>query len=278
MTALPFMQLDAFTTTPCAGNPVAVFLDEDQALSAERMQHIASWTNLSETTFMSRIEGGYALRIFTPSSELPFAGHPTLGSAHAALAWGLVSPGHFIQRCGRGDIPIEGSLAQGLWIDVAAPIAREDITIDADALRSIIGSDARDIELLDVGPRWIIGLIDSIEELYAIDPDPQVLARFEARHPPTSGTTLYALDRDGTPHTRSFAPLHGIREDPVCGSGNLCVGEHMRRRGLKSTGDSWAAHQGRALGRDGRVHVVLTDSGARYGKHATITLRGEATL
>ncbi len=281
MTTFPFLQLDVFATGPCSGNPVAVVFDREGALTTERMQRLANWTNLSETTFMTPLtdgESGYGLRIFTPREELPFAGHPTVGSAHAALHWGVVEPGRFIQRCGLGDVPIEGDRADGVLVEVGRPrvVAIEP---DAEALSALLGAEVSDLRLLDVGPRWLTGRVASPRVLRAIAPPFEELARFEARHAPATGTTLYAVaPDDGTPHVRSFAPLHGIPEDPVCGSGNLCVAEHLRLFGGRDSGDSWVARQGEALGRDGHVHVTLGEDGARLGRHARIVFEGVASL
>ena len=281
MTTYPFLQLDVFATGACTGNPVAVVLDAAGALTDEQMQRLANWTNLSETTFMTPLPhgtSGYALRIFTPREELPFAGHPTVGSAHAALHWGVVEPGRFIQRCGLGDIPIGGDRHDGVLVEVGRPTVLP-LEPDADELSRLLGTQVDDLRLLDVGPRWLTGRVAHPDDLHAIAPDFAALASFEARHAPATGTTLYAVDPgDGTPHVRSFAPLHGIPEDPVCGSGNLCVSEHLRMFGERSPGDSWVARQGKALGRDGRVHVTLTEDGAWLGRHARIVFSGTASL
>lgn len=277
MTTLRFLQIDVFSKTPGLGNPVAVFLDPSG--SYPEMQRIANWTNLSETVFLTPWEGGYELRIFTPHEELPFAGHPTIGSAHAALHWGLVSPGDFVQRCGRGDIPLSGSLEDGVWAKVTRPTELPLEELSTDELAKALGTpEVVSPRLLDVGPRWLVARVPDVDALHAMTPDFTGLAALESRHPPTTGTTIYALDADGTPHVRSFAPLHGIPEDPVCGSGNLCAGEHMRLEGERSPGDAWIARQGRALGRDGYVRVALEERGVRLGGHAQLVLEGVAHL
>lgn len=274
----PFLQIDVFTQRAGYGNPVAVVLDKDRVLDGDAMQRFAHWTNLSETVFMLPLDAsaaarGYELRIFTPSEELPFAGHPTVGSAHAALHWGVVSPGDFVQRCGLGDVPIAGSLQDGVSVRVSRPQLL-DVKISGEELDRVLGLAAENPMLLDVGPRWIVARVESVEALYAVDPDPMELAAFERAHEPASGTTLYALDEQGVPHVRSFAPMHGILEDPVCGSGNLCVGEHLRLGGSRVAGDTWTARQGRALGRDGHVQITLLEDGALLGERATIMVEG----
>src|SRR6202007_2480969 len=128
MKSLAFQQVDVFTAVPFKGNPVAVILDGD-ALSGEQMQSIAAWTNLSETTFVcapSDQRADYRLRIFTPRRELPFAGHPTIGSAHAVLRRGLKprTPGRLVQECGKGlvSLRVEGDR---LFLALPVPAFRE---------------------------------------------------------------------------------------------------------------------------------------------------------
>lgn len=273
----PFLQLDVFANAPCLGNPVAVVLDEEESLSSEMMQRCASWTNLSETVFVSRREGGYKARIFTPSRELPFAGHPTIGAAHAALHWGLIPPGHFHQECGLGDVPLQGSLKQGVHARLERPIERT-LSLDPDALSDALGAQVCAPRLLDTGPCWLVAQLAHADTLHAITPHLSRLAVLEEEQPIITGTTLYALDQEGVVHVRSFVPRHGIPEDPVCGSGNVCVGEHMRLEGVKQVGDSWVARQGSALGRDGYVHISLEEAHTTLGGRAHIIFEGHATL
>src|SRR5688572_14656985 len=161
MTRSPFQQVDVFTSVPFMGNPVAVVLDGD-ALSMGQMQVIARWTNLSETTFVCSptvAEADYRLRIFTPRSELPFAGHPTIGSAHAALRHGLEpkTHGRLVQECGKGLVQIE---RDGERLFFALPVPRFGDTggPSRERLADAIGTKESDIgcaAMIDVGPVWL---------------------------------------------------------------------------------------------------------------------------
>jgi PhzF family phenazine biosynthesis protein len=161
MTALAFQQVDVFTAVPFKGNPVAVILDGD-ALSSEQMQSIAAWTNLSETTFVctpTDQRADYHLRIFTPRRELPFAGHPTIGSAHAVLRRGFKPPtaGRLVQECSKGlvDIKIDGN--ERLFLAVPEPQFREPIKLHVAAVADGLGVSVADVLLaaiIDVGPVW----------------------------------------------------------------------------------------------------------------------------
>lgn len=280
MRRFPFLQLDVFAHAACMGNPLALIVDWHSTLDQQQMQRVANWTNLSETAFIHPLDGlnGYGVRIFTPHQELPFAGHPTIGAAHAALHFGLVEPGRFIQRCGVGDIEIRGDRAQGVYASVDVPVECTLHRFDAQTMNTIFGATIHEPRLLDVGPKWLTGYVRDVETLYALQPNATQQAEFELRYPPTTGTTLYAVDEAGTPHVRSFAPNHGIAEDPVCGSGNLCVAHHLRLRGVKGVGDRWVARQGKALGRDGQVQIELGEHDVLLGSHALIVFEGEACL
>ena len=278
-TPFEFLQLDVFSEEPCRGNPVAIVLDRDGVLDTAMMQRLANWTNLSETVVM--IPAGaqrYKARIFTPHEELDFAGHPTIGAAHAALIWGVVEPGEFIQECGLGEVELVGSLEEGIMAELSSPNRITPDGVDLAELEAAIGGAVHELELLDIGPKWFVARVDSVEELYELEPDFAALAAFEAKHPPATGTTLYALSLDEVVHVRSFAPRHGIPEDPVCGSGNLCVGGHMCITGQRSPGESWVARQGAAIGRDGRVHVELRGDRIKLGGRAARVFEGLAHL
>lgn len=279
VTTFEFLQLDVFSEEPCRGNPVAIILDRDGVLDTAKMQRLANWTNLSETVVMTPAGAQrYVARIFTPHEELEFAGHPTIGAAHAALIWGVVEPGDFIQECGIGEVELSGSLVDGISAELASPSRITPEDVDSAELERALGQAVRALELLDIGPKWFVARVDSVDELYALEPDLAALAAFEAKHPPATGTTIYAVALDETVHVRSFAPRHGISEDPVCGSGNLCVGDHMCITGQRSPGESWVARQGAALGRDGRVRVRLRGDRIELGGRAVRVFEGLAHL
>ena len=269
--------VDVFTREPLRGNPVAVVLDT-AGLDPAAMQSIARWFNLSETTFwLPATEPGadYRLRIFTPGSELPFAGHPTLGSAQAICAAGLAAPsaGRLVQQCGAGLVELrEGGPGAGTWrlklppaqLTPVAPAARDE-------LRAALGDPAREQidpavapAIVDVGPRWLVARIGTAAALRALAPDSGRLAALERRLGIT-GVTLFAPADDGRGpgalEVRSFAPSAGVIEDPVCGSGNGSVAAFQLARGLLPRADAaYEARQGRCVGRDGRVEVTIDGS------------------
>lgn len=266
--------VDAFSATPFQGNPVAVVLDAE-GLSDADMQAIARWTNLSETTFLlppTQAGADYALRIFTPQSELPFAGHPTLGSAHAALEAGRVTPrdGALVQQCKQGliNVAVTGEGAdQRLTLDL--PTATVDLLADADIaeIETIIGQPvdrAAPPAIITVGPRWMIARMASAQALLDVQPDFARLAQLERRLGVT-GLTLFGQYPDGSDadiEVRSFAPSSGVEEDPVCGSGNGSVAVFRAQHGLLADGNAhYEATQGRKVGRSGRIHVGVETSG-----------------
>jgi PhzF family phenazine biosynthesis protein len=261
---LRFKQVDVFTERPFQGNPVAVVIG-GEALDTESMQRIARWTNLSETTFLLKSErADYRLRIFTPLQELPFAGHPTIGSAHAALEAGFVPrKARLTQECGAGilDLSVEERM-----IFVRGPQARIGEVAAADtsaALGAAVGSPRR----IDVGPVWVVGEVASARTLAGLRPDMAALARLSETFEATGFTLFAASDEPGAAiHVRSFAPAHGVPEDPVCGSGNLSVAAYLKNTGkLEKYGNRYIARQGMQLGRDGRVSVRVEADGIRIG-------------
>lgn len=265
--------VDVFTSRPLLGNPVAVVLDAGD-LDTSVMQRIARWTNLSETTFLlppTTAGADYRLRIFTPRSELPFAGHPTLGSAHAALEAGRVQPrgGRFVQECAVGlvELAVHGEgqrrhLAFALPPAVMKPLQAADV----DALEAILGHAlVREVApaIVNVGPAWIVAQLSSVSDLLALKPDFARSAAFERRLGAT-GVTVFATHASGDAaiEVRSFAPSCGVDEDPVCGSGNGSVAVFRRERGLlPAEGARYTAAQGQCVGRDGRIAVEVGADG-----------------
>jgi PhzF family phenazine biosynthesis protein len=257
--------VDVFTAQPLLGNPVAVVLDAE-GLDGATMQQIAHWTNLSETTFVlppTRPEADYRLRIFTPGSELPFAGHPTLGSAHAVLESGRASPrdGHLVQECGAGLIRVAVSGSTRVLTLPAAQVT--DLAPgDMDELEAILGAPVNRSAapaLVDVGPVWIVAQLASAEAVLAMQPDLARSAAFERRLRATGITVFGAyVSGDADIEVRSFAPSCGVGEDPVCGSGNGAVAVFRQVRGLLSAKRStYVATQGQCVGRRGRVSISV---------------------
>ena len=280
MKTLAFQQVDVFTAVPFKGNPVAVVLDGDR-VSAAHMQAIAGWTNLSETTFVcapSDERADYRLRIFTPKRELPFAGHPTIGSAHAVLRHGLKgkTAGRLVQECGKGlvDIKIEGDR---LFLALPEPRFREPSASQVAAVAEALGvktADIRRASIVDVGPVWFTLQLPSAGTVAALCPDMGRLAALGSIG--ITGVNVFGLHDAGAGadlEVRSFAPGEGVPEDPVCGSGNGCVAALVRRDRVLQA-HSYVAGQGRCLGRDGRVAVELDGSTIWLGGHAVTCVEG----
>jgi PhzF family phenazine biosynthesis protein len=284
MAVLPFQQVDVFTAVPFMGNPVAVVLEGD-ALSTDEMQAIARWTNLSETTFVCHptdAAADYRLRIFTPKNELPFAGHPTIGSAHAALRHGLEpkTTGRVVQECGKGLVQIERD-GERLFLKLPVPRFSEAIVPTARLAHALSTkeSDLVRVVAIDVGPVWLTVQLPSAEAVIALQPD---MERLRALVPEElTGVTVFGLNgptaSDGL-EVRSFAPGEGVPEDPVCGSGNGCVAALVRRDALVPDRD-YLARQGRCLGRDGRVAVRFGEDGAIWvGGHSVTCVEGSIAV
>jgi len=222
MKSLAFQQVDVFTVVPFKGNPVAVVLDGD-ALPGEQMQLIAAWTNLSETTFVcppTDERADYRLRIFTPRRELPFASHPTIGSAHVELRTGFKprTAGRLVQECGKGlvNIKIDG---ERLFLALPEPEFRKPTKSHLDAVANGLGGSGVDVQraaIVDVGPVWFTVQLASGDAVRAIPPDMDKLAALSS-----IGITgvnvfgLYPVTLGADLEVRSFAPGDGIPEDPV---------------------------------------------------------------
>jgi PhzF family phenazine biosynthesis protein len=272
----PFKQVDVFTSVALKGNPVAVVLDA-QGLSVEDMQAIANWTNLSETTFVTPASdpaADYAVRIFTPKSELPFAGHPTLGTAHAVLEAKLASPkdGKLIQQCAVGLVEVSQS-SDGLSFRL--PRYSYEDAPDADQLFAALGGGAisGQPQIVNVGPRWVIAELVSVQILETLAPDLALLANYDKKHG-TTGITVFANGDDGTVMVRSFAPADGIAEDPVCGSGNAAVAAYRLRLDQIGAGSGYTASQGRQVGRDGIVQVRIEGDAIHVGGQCVTVVEG----
>jgi len=268
----PFSQVDVFTAEPYRGNPVAVVHDAD-GLTDAQMAAFARWTNLSETTFLLRptdpAVADYRLRIFTPGGELPFAGHPTLGSCHAWLAAGgrPARDDTIVQECGVGPVVLRRG-ARGLQF--AAPDPREDAPVDTATLDRLLAALALpadavvDHRLLDNGPRWHVLLLDSADRVLGLRPDWAAIEGVDVGvvgpHP-DGGEAAFEV--------RGFAPGMGLTEDPVTGSLNASIGQWLIRTGRAP--QRYVAAQGTALGRAGRVHVERDADGTVWVGGATVT-------
>ena len=270
MRQLPFKQVDVFTSRPFYGNPVAVVIGAE-GIDTEAMQRIAGWTNLSETTFLlppTQPGASYKLRIFTPRRELPFAGHPTVGSAHAALESGFckAANGKLKQECGAGvlDLTVEDSRIYVRAPEPKVKPVEAPLFGNVQALR------------VDVGPIWVVVDLGKAQAVDELDPDMPAIEEMSNALEATGVTVFGRTGNPSTPiHVRSFAPAHGVPEDPVCGSGNVSVGAFLRQTGLlKEFGASYTVRQGMQVGRDGRVQVRVSADAIHIGGDAVTCVDG----
>jgi PhzF family phenazine biosynthesis protein len=292
MPSIPFKQVDVFTRVRFKGNPVAVVLRAD-GLSTEQMRQIASWTNLSETTFVTPAidaRADYQVRIFTPGAELPFAGHPTIGTAHALLEAGVIEArdGLLVQQCGAGlvRLKVERAADGAQWISFELPEPKITPLAPAQVagLEAILGVSLKDAPapcVVDVGPRWVVAQLPSAEVVLALQPDLQAMKAQDLRGRHT-GVIVFGEHREGTAakiEVRAFAPAHGINEDPVCGSGNGSVGAFIRHTGQAGRfGSDFLSSQGAAVGRAGVLRLILNEPSIRVGGNAVSCVDGSLSV
>jgi PhzF family phenazine biosynthesis protein len=283
-----FKQVDVFTRRPFFGNPVGVVLD-GSGLDAEAMQRMAAWANISETTFVlppTTSDADYRVRIFAPRRELPFAGHPTLGTAHAVLEAGIARPraGRLRQECGAGVLTLSVT-GEGADRQIAVEVPPAKVTaVDPAVLARVQAAlglatpPTRDPQVVDLGPRWLMLELADAAAVRALAPDQTALAA-TSRALGITGVTAFGRARaaDHALAVRSFAPAEAIPEDPVCGSGNAAIGVLLDAAGaLPGTGPEFVASQGRELGRDGFVTVRVDPATRRtwIGGHSVTCIDG----
>ncbi len=272
-----FRQVDVFSDRAVRGNPVAVVHDAD-GLDDEQMAAFARWTNLSETTFLlaPTVPGAdYRLRIWTPGGELPFAGHPTLGSAHAWLEAGHApaDPAGVVQQCGAGLVVVrrgERLSFAGPPLLRSGPLAPAELTRAARAV-GVAEDDVLDAAWIDNGPGWL-GLVlrDAATVLACVldrDAAGDLKIGVVGAHVPGASDALVEV--------RAFAPSLGVGEDPVTGSLNAGLGAWLAGSRLPA---SYVAAQGTVLGRHGRVHVDLEDGVVWVGGATRTVIHGSVTL
>jgi PhzF family phenazine biosynthesis protein len=278
MTSHGFSQVDVFSTEPYRGNPVAVVHDA-QDLSDDQMAAFARWTNLSETSFLLPARdprADYRLRIFTPGGELPFAGHPTLGSAHAWLEAGgeVRAADALVQECGAGLVQLRRSGEELAF--AAPPLLRSGPLEDAllERLVSALGLDrgqVLDHHWVDNGPGWCALLLDSAQTVLAVRPDmarlgDSVLGLVGA-HPPRA---------DADFEVRAFVPSLGVPEDPVTGSLNAGIAQWLI--GAGHAPERYIAAQGTVLEREGRVRIERVAETIWVGGATRTLVRGKVTF
>jgi PhzF family phenazine biosynthesis protein len=263
-----FSQIDVFTPTRYLGNPVAVVHDADD-LSEAQMAEFARWTNLSETTFLlspTDPAADYRVRIFTATEELPFAGHPTLGTCHAWLEAGgrpaSVDGATVVQECALGLVTLSRS-PDGLAF--AAPPLRTDEPLDDETLTAIVsalgvpGEAVVDHRVLNNGPTWVGVLLDSAERVLGLAP-----AWPRTPLPWVGVVGAYATGGPADFEVRAFAPGWGGVEDPVTGSLNASLAQWLIGTGRAP--DRYVASQGTRLGRRGRVQISRVVDAAGGGQ------------
>jgi PhzF family phenazine biosynthesis protein len=307
-TTRPYQQVDVFTDTAFLGNPLAVVLD-GTGLSDAQMQTFAAWTQLSETTFVlpptpEGAAGGadYRVRIFTPGAELPFAGHPTLGTAHAWLKAGNTprQAGVLMQECGVGLVTLK-QLGER-WAFAAPPLKRSDISAkDLAPVLAALGLDASEViaaQNLNNGPHWLGLLVESVETVLALEPDHAALKKLDikvgvaAKRQAPDGGLIRRANREARAFTssntriandptdlevRAFAAPVGVTEDPVTGSLNASLAQWLVADGHMPA--AYSARQGTMLGRAGQVFLSQDPQGQVWvGGDVVACVQGVVTL
>lgn len=302
-----FKQVDVFTPTSYYGNPLAVVMD-GSGLDDEAMQRFAKWTNLSETTFLlppTDATADYRVRIFTPGGELPFAGHPTIGSCHAWLQAGgkPKAAGLVVQQCGAGLVPLR---RDGERLAFAAPPLKRSAPSPAllAKVAGALGLKAQQViaaQVLDNGPVWFGLLVNDADAVLALQPDHRALKELGVKAgvagvPAAHDTALLIGrsnrearafgNRPATPNedgakidleVRAFAEPIGVQEDPVTGSLNASLAEWLIADGHMP--ERYLAAQGQCLGRAGRVYIERDAEGKIWvGGDAVTCVDGHVTL
>jgi PhzF family phenazine biosynthesis protein len=278
MTRYRYTTVDVFTATPLKGNALAVVHDAT-GLSDETMQRFAQWTNLSETTFLlppTDPKADYRVRIFFPTAELPFAGHPTLGSCHAWLAAGGKPriKDEIVQECGVGLVRVR---RDGKRLAFAAPPLRRSGDVDAATLAAVtrsLGVERKAIrasQWVDNGPGWVAVMLGSRDELLALKPD------FARLTPKDIGVVApMPPGHEAQFEMRAFIGGSGPNEDPVTGSLQAGLAQWLIGAGLAP--ERYVAMQGTALGRDGRVYVEKRGQDIWIGGESVTLVEGKVTL
>ena len=270
--------MDVFSDQAYRGNPLAVVLD-GEGLSPDQMQRFANWTNLSETTFLlppTDPRADYRVRIFTGSEEFPFAGHPTLGSAHTWLEAGGVprSEGFLVQECGAGLVRVKHDA--GRLAFAAPPLTRfgpvgEDLRDQLAAGLRLQERNLVDASWLVNGPEWIGVLLESAEQVLAVDPDLAALGNLKV-----GIIGPHAAGGPAAYEVRTFIPGDTVVEDPVTGSFNAGAAQWLIGSGRAP--NQYVAAQGTVLGRAGRVHVKAANGDIWVGGSSATCIRGTVLL
>jgi PhzF family phenazine biosynthesis protein len=288
MMPLRYLQMDVFADRPGAGNALGAVI-EGERFDPSRMQAFAAWTNLSETIFLlppTVPDADYRVRIFTPRQELPFAGHPSVGAAWAAIDTGLVLPGktRLVQECAAGLLPVEIGYTSDRWIpSIRAPRAQRVAGAELapallDAATRNMRAGALERALWNNGPRWWLIELADADAVRGLQPDLAAIAALTEATGAVGLAVHAADDRDGH-HlvVRAFCPADGIPEDPVTGSAQAAIGARLATVGRTPGRDGlYVGSQGRELGRDGRVAVRIdAENEVWIGGEVQPVIRGE---
>lgn len=275
----PFLQVDVFSSEPYKGNPLAVVVD-GEGLTTDQMQQFTRWTNLSEATFLlppTTPDADYRVRIFTPSRELGFAGHPTLGSCHAWLESGGSTTGKtVVQECGAGLVPVR-QVPEGLAFK-APPLLRAGPVSDSDlahviAILDIDADEVLEANWTDNGPGWVSVLLAGAAAVLAVRP------RTASTRAINIGVVgLYPDGSDEAIEVRAFSidQRQNLREDPVTGSLNAALAQWLLASGTIEA--PYTARQGTVLGRQGRPRISVENSSIWVGGPTTTCIRGQIEL
>lgn len=283
------LYVDVFTQDAFAGNPLAVVQDAE-ALDAVHMQRIAAWLNLSETAFLlppTDARADYRVRIFTPGRELPFAGHPSVGAAWAAIHTGRMpdGDGERVQECGAGLLPVRIEASgttrrihvQAPRAHLHAPLAMADSARIGQALGALPQGPA---QVVDVGAVWLLADLGMAPAVRGLTPDLGAVARL-TREWDCVGIAVFGRESVGEAAlaVRAFCPADGIPEDPVTGSANAAIAALLHARGRLPGNSTYLASQGREIGRDGRIEVGVGSDGAVWiGGHCVVCVDGDIAL
>lgn len=290
MMPLRYLQMDVFADRPGAGNALGAVLDGEQ-FDPARMQAFAAWTNLSETIFLlpPTVAGAdYRVRIFTPCQELPFAGHPSVGAAWAAIKGGLVAPGktRLVQECAAGLLPVRIDTAgDALLPNVRAPRARRIGGIEL--APALLAAAVRNMRLgalepavWDNGPRWWLLELADADAVRGLQPDLAAIAALTVATGAV-GLAVHADDPREGHHlaVRAFCPADNIPEDPVTGSAQASIAAQLAEaRRLPGHDGRYVGSQGREIGRDGRVSVHVDAEGEVWiGGKVQLVIKGDVS-
>ncbi len=267
----PYLQVDVFSKRPGCGNPLAVVLDAE-GLTSEQMQTIAGWTNLVETTFVlppTQAQADYRVRIFTPQREIPFAGHPSLGTAHALLASKKINKQNdeIIQECGAGLIPIriETSKKFRRRLFFRAPVVKNIQALDthfgdASTVFSKLKLGELSPSLVEGGRKWWIAEMQDEKSLRELNPDQAAITAM-SKTTDSMGLCVFSRckDQDYQLAVRAFAPAFGIKEDPASGAANATIAAYLLDSGaLENIGHNYRVSQGREIGHDATIDLRAT--------------------